>query len=72
MKLVHEAPLTVNTESDPIKDGMYLVYTRLSPKTKTFQRHLLEFRKGRWSPLPVTFGSVYGWIGPLPNLKLEE
>lgn len=69
MKIIHEAPLTVNTDSDPVKDGTYVIYIRPTSGIRRIQLRIWRVKSG-WGTFPPSW-KVCGWIGPLPNLNME-
>lgn len=58
-------------KGEPPHNGMYVCYL---PMVMGYERKLLMWFGGRWSyPSSDQFyrDEVFGWIGPLPILKIE-
>lgn len=65
--------ITIETGT-PISNGMYVAYVE-GPLKNFLKKELLMWVQNKWS-YPSSDqnyrGQIYGWIGPLPALKIEE
>lgn len=61
----------------PPKEGSYVVYVNddVAPSMPVASRAIMQWSEGRWW-YPMSTQAyrehVYGWIGPLPVLRLED
>ena len=66
--------VSITTGDHPKKDGMYVAYVDPDVDVPFAQKKFLIWSKGQWGHCgsDQNFrGAVYGFIGPLPALKLE-
>lgn len=62
-------------KDDPVKNGMYVVYTGDQYIRGYPDRKLLMFINKRWgypNSDQMFYGKVHGWIGPLPAPKISD
>lgn len=62
-------------DGTPPRNGLYVVYTdELGAREQYAQRRFLRWADREWlyclSDKPFA-GQVYGWVGPIPKMRLE-
>lgn len=65
----------VMCEGQPPVDGLYVAYVNADHYSLYADKRLLMFLRGKWgypSSIENYRGHVYGWIGPIPALQLED
>lgn len=62
-------------QGDPSENGLYVAYVDPRLDIPFADKKLMVYLDGEWSHMgsPEKYrGTVYGWIGPLPAMRLED